>query len=364
MAWLARHLAVRGRALVVMCACVGALGAPLAHGDEIRLERSAHVAAAARITLGDVAVLDGAYAQSLRDLVIVVEARPARGHWVMVDLAMVRSALEAQGVRMSALDLSGRVCMVRVGEATPTRTELPVKAEAQWHEHLVRDVQGTADVEGVIVRQLAQSLGLEPKDRIRVRFGPELDEAIELGAGLRMSIELKSEATGGAVLVGLTAYSGEGGVERAWTIKVEAQVWRTVLRMTRTVNRRQAIGAGDVVASQQWVDVGDAIAHDLREVLGAEARVRLSEGAVVRTAQLQAPVAVRRGDLVQVHCLSGGLVVRGRARALEQGRIGDVIECRLEDARGSFLARVDGAGRVVVEAGGHTQAQQTMGMVP
>ncbi|MCA9292865.1 MAG: flagella basal body P-ring formation protein FlgA, partial [Phycisphaerales bacterium] len=61
-------------------------------------------------------------------------------------------------------------------------------------------------------------------------------------------------------------------------------------------------------------------------------------------------LAIRRGDLVQVHCLSGGLVVRGRGRAMANGRVGELIECKLEGAERSFLARVDGPGRVVMEA--------------
>ena len=35
---------------------------------------------------------------------------------------------------------------------------------------------------------------------------------------------------------------------------------------------------------------------------------------------------------------------------MANGRVGELIECKLEGAERSFLARVDGPGRVVMEA--------------
>lgn len=342
---------LRGRAWLVACA-IAACGVPSAHGDAVRLRRTAEIVPGAAIALQDVAELDGAYAQSLRDVVVVApEALRDNSTWVTVDLAQVRAALEAQGVRLGALVVSGRSCMVRMGPAAVLPQGAPIESpQAAWEEYVVADAIGAGDVVSLIVAHLAQTQGLSSEDRLRIRFDDALEKALAVVNGARMGVEARSAVSAGAALFGLTAYDAEGGIHGTWTVRVEAQVWRSAVRMVRTVNRRGTIAAGDVTIAIEWINLGEAAMDDVGPVIGAEARVRLAAGELVREGQLQPPLAIRRGDLVQVHCLSGGLVVRGRGRAMAPGRLGELIECKLEGAERSFLARVDGTGRVVMEA--------------
>jgi hypothetical protein len=66
---------------------------------------------------------------------------------------------------------------------------------------------------------------------------------------------------------------------------------------------------------------------------------------------VQAPLAARRGDLVTVHCLSGGVTVRLRARAQGDIRDGETGEFRADGAKKTCPARMDGAGRAVMVMG-------------
>ncbi len=336
---------------LLLAAMVVAGIAPMALGDEVLLRRRATVDESVPITLNDIAELEGDYAHSLRDVVVVdQQATAAKGEWVTIELGEVRQRLMAQGVRMGALSLSGNRCDVRVGVVELARPAAEAAAPLKWEEYSVADVAGATDVPAMIVGLLADQLELTVHDRIRVRFDAVFTDALAKASGKRVGVASKSTASGGAALFGLTAYGDDGSITDVWTVRVEAQVWRTVVRMKRTVSRRSVMRAGDIESIAQWVGVGETALHDATAVVGFAARMRLSEGELVREGQLEAPIVIRRGDLVQVHCLSGGLVVRGRGRAQSAGRAGELIECKLDDASRSFLARVDGPGRVVMEA--------------
>jgi flagella basal body P-ring formation protein FlgA len=86
---------------------------------------------------------------------------------------------------------------------------------------------------------------------------------------------------------------------------------------------------------------------DASEVVGKLARTRLSAGTILREAVVEKPVVIRRNELVTVHCLSGSVALRVEARAMDEGREGDVIEFRVDRGSEPFTARVSGPGVAV-----------------
>jgi len=128
------------------------------------------------------------------------------------------------------------------------------------------------------------------------------------------------------------------------------QVLRTVLKMREQVSRRQTIPGGVFEACEEWLSPNvDAIdAAEAHAMVGRVAQTRLEAGVILMRSQVEEPMAVERNSLVEVIYHGEGFVLRTRARAREAGRRGDFIEVRADDTRQSFLARVDGPGRVVV----------------
>ena len=74
----------------------------------------------------------------------------------------------------------------------------------------------------------------------------------------------------------------------------------------------------------------------------------MAPGAALRDDSVVKPVLIRRGELATVHAMSGSVLVKTPARAISDGREGEMIEFRLEKSKKTFTARVDGKGRAVL----------------
>ncbi len=82
------------------------------------------------------------------------------------------------------------------------------------------------------------------------------------------------------------------------------------------------------------------------------ARRNIAAGSVVRVDSLEPPIACERGDLVKVHCVSGGIVVKAWARAQGQARDGEMVELLMTGSKKSFQARMTGLGVAVMNLAG------------
>lgn len=61
------------------------------------------------------------------------------------------------------------------------------------------------------------------------------------------------------------------------------------------------------------------------DVVGRQARRDLAPGQPIRTYDVQAPEAVKRGEIVTMVLAHGGMIVAAQGRAMETGGIGDTI---------------------------------------
>ena len=93
---------------------------------------------------------------------------------------------------------------------------------------------------------------------------------------------------------------------------------------------------------------GTAPVCRLEDAVGMLTRSRVSSGSVLRASQIEEPLLVRRGERVTVHCLNGGVALRVQARALRDGRRGELIECVLDGRDRAFSARVSDRGVAVM----------------
>lgn len=76
-------------------------------------------------------------------------------------------------------------------------------------------------------------------------------------------------------------------------------------------------------------------------------------GAEIRGELLALPNEVNRGDAVAVEVRSGGARLAFTGKAESSGRNGDLVAVRNPSSNRIFRARVDGKGKVTVEAGGN-----------
>ena len=84
--------------------------------------------------------------------------------------------------------------------------------------------------------------------------------------------------------------------------------------------------------------------------MGRIPRLAIHAGAEIRLDELDVPKDVLRGDPVKVVVTSGAAQLEFDAVAEGSGAVGARIEVHNPDSNKSFLARVEGKGRVSVDA--------------
>lgn len=136
-----------------------------------------------------------------------------------------------------------------------------------------------------------------------------------------------------------------------WRLHLAADVtlWADILVTRRALLRGHRIDSDDLGYQRLALSqVRKGSLRDETEAIGQEARRNLAANQPLRLQDIQAPMVVKRGDLVQITASLGGLKVVTPATALNNGRLGEQI--RVENNRSSrtLKARVVGEGQVEV----------------
>lgn len=310
----------------------------------IELRTSATIKAGVPVTLGDIADVDGDNADTIRG----VKVRPApEEKFVEIPVADVRTALDAAAVKWGRTVLRGSVCTLSVSglEAKPrgvrdSATGRPAPTGVK--------LTGPDTVRIQVARALGRLYGVEPVD-VRVLFEERDDELLRTPiAGKR--VDVQPTVAPASTQVGLRIYVFEG--ERLMlqrTISVEVLVRRVVATANASIARQAEIGPDDFSVGEQWLAPSAAVPCTPQDIPGRVARNRINAGQVITRALIESPVVVSKGDIVEVHCLAGGVHLKAtRARALAQGRDGEVVEFRLEGSKKTFKARMSGRGSAVL----------------
>ena len=128
----------------------------------------------------------------------------------------------------------------------------------------------------------------------------------------------------------------------------------------RLVHALRPLRRGDVVrpVDVNLVEVplgqlSDDVCRDVEDVVGQVVKQPISAGDPVLANEIQAPILVRRGELVTVVALAAGVRVKTEGRAVHQGSYGDLITVEsLSDRKKKFSARVVDVQQVEVYARG------------
>lgn len=339
----------RPRAIRVFAAALVALAIACAAGaGTVRLRASASVAPGP-VRLADIAALEGPEAERLAEITIEPDARSAGAERRVfeIDLAQVRAALDREGVHWGRVALSGAACIVRiVGDAPPVTDDDAGAPTERAPEPVTLD--GPPTVRTRISALLLNLFDVEAQD-LRLLFD-ERDEAFLATPewGRRIDLQPNSTGSSGRQSITVRLFEGERLLETR-TVRVDARLRRSVVRLASGVARGEAVGAGQVALQELWLDpAAEAPVERLEDAVGMLARTRLDAGDVLRVGDVEAPLLVRRGDRVTVHCMSGGVALRVMARAEADGRMGELVECRIDGRRRAFLARVADRGVVVM----------------
>lgn len=350
---LLRH-APLARLLFTAVAALLALAAPaqLAHGQTtISLRTAAQLPDPSQpLTLADVADISGDDAAKWAALVLA----PRAADQPSITISTVRAALNTAGANFGRITLRGSVCGIALPQpASHPVPAAPAKPARQGPLYAVIDVSGQQTAAKAIARRLAAHYGVAPED-LQLAFDPADLVALGVNVPDRHVIEVKPAAspTSSRIPIRATIYSGDRVVaEHRATADVLLK--RDVFIANRDIDRRETITDSDIRPERRWLAPGAARSSSppRESIVNATARARIKEGDLIASSDVEAPLVIRRGDVVYVHCLSGSIAVQARARALAAGREGELIAFRMEGADESFTARIAGPGRAVMVAG-------------
>ena len=338
------------------------------HAGEIRIRAGALVNGPV-ITLGDVADLEGADAQSLANLEV---AQAGTRDEVMVRLADVRGLLADRDINWGSLTLSGYSrCIVEVQQANvkaqPTVDTLPApkvsraaRVERAMRDHAARtavtangrhamSVDRPFAVRDRIIEMIAKA-NRTTADQLEIEFTRGDDDLLVTPlAAISCEMNPLSTNTLGRVVFEVNVWEDDGRIrEHRITASVARRYVAVVAR--RSISRGDRISRGDVEMRDVLIDRdGDPPLTVLGDVVGKVAASILRPGTVVTSRRVEAPLLVKRGEVVVVHAKVGSYLIRMEGRAKADGAMGETIT--VERNREEISVRVVGRRQVSCDVG-------------
>jgi flagella basal body P-ring formation protein FlgA len=337
-------MAIRIGAVRVLVVAAFAAMASIARADTVALKSFVRVAPGAAVTLGDVADLAGAEAEAVRGVVVVQNPGEA-GSSVPVDLPRVRDALKAlPKLNLGRLVFSGGTCTVRVGlpEALPVASSTPSRPAAPAiPQETVKDR---------VALRIASALSADPSD-LNLSFEDRFDLLATPVAGRTVAVQ--PTGISDKMAMSVRVYEGDTIVAQG-VARVGVQVRRDVVVAKTTLARGTQARTDMLEADRQWLPA-TAQPATVAQAVGAVVRGRVEAGKIVMARDVEAPIIVKKGDLVSVDCVAGTVVVGTTARAKENGCDGQVIEFQALQSKKTFQARINGNGKAVLVIPGEDQ---------
>lgn len=339
MANAARTHEMVGASLRAIFAAIGVLvfALPAAGQDIIAIRESTTVQKAGPVTLADVAVLTGEGAQRLADVIVDQSGPAADGSRGSVRLEQIRAALETRSdIHWGRLVIRGSACSVRraVSRPAPTSSDLDERPAPGSQGPTVREA---------VADRIAAELGVDPED-LRLSF-EDADSALLGQSVTGRTVEVRLMGSSDRQPVAIRVFDGLR-TAASGTIRVGLSVRRDVCIALTGLRRGDVVDAQSVRSERRWISPTLRPAR-LEEIVGKAARTRIESGEVIEDSETESPMIVKRGDLIEVYCLAGGVSVKAQARALDSAREGEVIRLESVGSKRYFKARVDGPGRAV-----------------
>ncbi|MDX2017640.1 MAG: flagellar basal body P-ring formation chaperone FlgA [Planctomycetota bacterium] len=311
----------------------------------------------AAVRLRDVLAPGVSIEPSLADTILIADLAREAGPSGQVSISPddLRRRLGDLGLRtrFEQTPIQGPVCTVLLVRAAPAQA-LAAKPAAHAPAPTA-DTIAPGTVRAAVAERLVMLAGL-PATRVRLTFDSKDQALLDLPVAGRV-VDVRAAGESIDVPLSVRVYEGDRIVATD-TITVKTESQREVAVLARDVRRGQVISAQDIQTERRWVS---AVLKpvDAREAVGLSVRAKRDKGAVLTRADVEPPVVVRKGDVIEVNSLSGGIVIRSRGRALTDGRAGETIELSApEDRRRRFFARLDASGRAVIADAPQPRTQQ------
>ncbi|MEZ6070681.1 MAG: flagellar basal body P-ring formation chaperone FlgA [Pirellulales bacterium] len=347
--------------LLVVCSTAGAA--------EIRLRSDAQPGGPI-VLLGDVAEVTAASTPERQRLeaIELFPAPPAGGRRT-VRRREIADTLSLRGIDWAESQLVG---------SSVVEIHLPELRRAADNGPVTDTIQRR--VERLVSNAIVEFLRRNVSERMPWEVKPQLADdvvAAIVDAGPRAELHVADETLVGSSHAGADTIDGEGRSStldrwvgpRQFTVELVSDSQHGMLDVPAVVslpprvvvvNRALPTGATLNVEDLSLVHVERPPTEAffaVDQVVGSELTRPVAAGQVLDTAQVRAPLFVRRGDVVDVFSYAAGIQVKTLARVREDGARGDMVMVEsVQNRRETFRARVTGVQRVEVFARGRNVA--------
>jgi len=313
--------------------------------DSIRLRAQAQVSGQ-EVHLTDIAQLRG-HDVELLDQLTIGQFKP--GHTqITVTLKQLRTQLTDQGLNWAKISLSG-YARCQIDRLEPDQHAPATQAAPTLANPILDVALDTSKTLRDHVTAFIQQAANVPLDDLGISFSPRNADLLNRSSWLdRYEFQPLTTAPLGRVPIVIRRYRDDQLMD---TWRVNADVTRRYLAvmMNRSISRGQTFTPDDVQVREVYLD--NALASPmtkLSQVIGRSANAVLRANAVVYPEHLRSPWLVKRGELVTVRCVTGGLVVKTVARASENGVLNQTIQIRSDRSHQTYPVRVIGPHHVMV----------------
>jgi len=352
------------RRIAMLCVLATALVCGQAAAGVIELRSEARVTTAS-VRLADVAHLEGEAAVGLGE--VEVATFDTRTGDLTLTSGEIRRALEDHDVHWGLVTLRGsrKLTVTRevpaASEANDANAAEPAPIEAEAGAALANPVPPieaeSARTVRQLVRQWAEAQTGERGERLRISYRDPDDSAWSMReAGRRFELEPDTADALGRVPLTLRVYENNRPVSTE-RLFVDVAVRRSVAVAAKTLHRGQIITESDLTTSTQWLDSSRTRpVTEPSKIVGQQTARLVRSGQIIENRDVRSPVVVKRGQLITVRALSGGLVVRTVARAKGDGAVGDVISVRNVRTRDEYQVEVCGPQEAILVVNGRRAA--------
>ena len=340
-------------------------GASTAFADVIQLRRSIRLVDGELVHLRDVADLDGPDAVALGDVVLATMPQD-RSKPLQLHIVDIRNALEVdRNVNWGRIEFNGGTVIVRhrpimqSGPPLAMRSiqlleQVKTSGRRPHADAVVRqqadELIGLDTLRGWLARAVTAELGISPTD-LQLSFDADDDELLD---AFRSRDRFETRPMNNFKMSKRCDFDvrrwSSGAAQDRRIISVEAWVRTELALPTSQIPRGHTLTLNDIELTERWLTplehnelapVDNAIGYDSAGVLRA--------GSPIRQRDIRARQIIRRGDTVNVDCLVGGGVITMQAVATEGAALGDMITLRKGRERESFMAKVTGTARAMVD---------------
>ncbi|QDT25627.1 flagellar basal body P-ring formation chaperone FlgA [Gimesia panareensis] len=330
----------------------------LSHTEALQAEilrlKSTAVVDSSVVRLGDVAdVLHADEVETARMQEMILQPAPAQGRTQIITVSQIRSRLQALGVDLSRLELTGRsqiqVSAQSPSEETQVKTATTQKDLQQAEEKVQRALQAwirravpDAGHFTAIVRMQPEDVALIRDHRADGFYFSQLD--LQRQTRQPVTLQLKDAQ----------------GMVRQANLTCQLKRVPEILAAKYTLNRGTVVRADDLV----WMrpEKEQKGITDPRQVIGRELTRTVYQAQPMRSEDLIEVPLVRDGAIVTVYARRGGITVRREMRARGDGAMGDEITLIALEGRDRLAAIVTGYNQAEVNYRPASQLQRSTGI--